>query len=98
MLVGFVVVVWLLLGLRVDGHPLMKPGNFLVAACALMATIDPQLLGLEKGKGHAHRKRKTKYVNDIFSELGPHYSSMSVELIEWSHHPSGGFAGCCHPI
>jgi hypothetical protein len=74
MLVGFVVVVLLLLGLRVDGHPLMKPGNFFVAACALMATIDPQLLGLEeKRKGHVHRKRKRKYVNDIFSELGPHY-------------------------
>jgi DDE superfamily endonuclease len=74
MLVGFVVVVLLLLGLRVDGHPLMKPGNFLLVACSLVASIDPSLLGLQdKRQGHVHRTRKRKYVNDIFSELGPHY-------------------------
>jgi hypothetical protein len=75
MYVGFVVIFFLLLTLRyVEGHPLMKHGNFLAVACALVATLEPELLGLqEKRKGHAFRTRKRKYVNDIFNELGPYY-------------------------
>jgi DDE superfamily endonuclease len=52
----------------------MVRSNFAVVACALVVALAPDSLGLQsKKKGHAHRKRKRKYVNDIFNELGPYY-------------------------
>jgi hypothetical protein len=76
MFVGFVTVLLLLIVLRsASGHPLLdKRGNFAVVACALVVDLAPEIVGLqEKKSGHAHRKRKRKYVNDIFNELGPYY-------------------------
>jgi DDE superfamily endonuclease len=74
MLVGFAVVAALLLLRQTHGHPLMQHANFLVVACALVASLEPELLGLhEKRVGHVHRTRNRKYVNDIFNEMGPHY-------------------------
>jgi DDE superfamily endonuclease len=73
MLVGFVVVALLVLLRPINGHPLSH-ANFLVVACAVVATLDPELLGLQqKREGHLHRTRTRKYVNDIFNEMGPHY-------------------------
>jgi hypothetical protein len=71
-----IVVLWLLLALRtVGGHPLLdKRANFATVACALVIALAPDTLGLQQKKvGHAHRKRKRKFVNDIFNELGPYY-------------------------
>jgi hypothetical protein len=76
MFVGFLVVLWLLLTLRVvGGHPLLdNRSNFTLFACSLVIAIAPETLGLEaKRSGKKHRKRKRKYVNDIFNELGPYY-------------------------
>jgi hypothetical protein len=40
----------------------------------LVISLDPEANGLQQPReAHAHRKRKRKYVNDIFSELGDHY-------------------------
>jgi DDE superfamily endonuclease len=76
MLVGFLLLLWLSVALRaVSGHPLMdKRSNFAVVACALVIALAPGTVGFHsKRKGHAHRQRKRKYVNDIFNELGPYY-------------------------
>jgi hypothetical protein len=76
MYVGFLVVLWLLIALRaIGGHPLLdNRSNFAVFACSLVMAIAPETLGLQvKREGKPHRKRKRKYVNDIFNELGPYY-------------------------
>jgi hypothetical protein len=76
MYVGVLVVLWLLLALRaVGGHPLLdNRGNLAVFACSLVMAIIPEAVGLQARRtGKPHRKRKRKYVNDIFHELGPYY-------------------------
>jgi hypothetical protein len=76
MLLSIVVVLILLVAIRaVSGHPLLdKRGNFAVVACALVVAFAPETVGLlERKAGRPHLKRKRKYVNDIFNELGPYY-------------------------
>jgi hypothetical protein len=77
MLFGFAVVALLLLKLvhgMQDEHPLIQPRNFLLVVCALVASLEPELLGLQERRvGYVHRTRNRKYVNDIFNEMGPHY-------------------------
>jgi hypothetical protein len=74
-MVGLLLLLLLLAAFRATGgHPLMVKSNFAVVACALVVALAPDSLGLQaRKKGHVHRKRKRKYVNDIFNELGPYY-------------------------
>jgi hypothetical protein len=83
---------WLLLS-TATGYPLIKnKGNFLLVACALVAALDPESIGLQaKRVSKPHRSRKQKYVKMI--------SSMSwdlttfEELTGWSQLPSGNCVG-----
>jgi hypothetical protein len=81
MLVGFAVVAVLLRLRQTHGHPLAQQGNFLLVACALVASLEPELLGLhEKRVVSVHWTRNRKYVNDIFNEMGPHYVRRAYQM------------------